>query len=217
MTITYPRIFPFHIASIAPPLVFTPDRLQNVSRSRGGDVDTSEYGRSLWRIDARTAELDIDQFEEMQAWFDSLRGSLNKMVFRDPGRERPRAYPGTGWAGISRHSGGAFDGTCTLSASAAYSATLSNLPSTYKAMAGDMLCWGWGSTATLHRVMETVTAVNGVVSVTVEPDIPPGSAPGITVYLERAFAHFKLTEPVVPSRAAYGGQQISFKAIQVLR
>lgn len=217
MAITYPRIYPFSVASIAPPLVFTPSRVQNVARTRGGAVQTAERGRSLWSIDAKTTILAPAQFEEMQAWFDSLRGGLNTFIFYDPGRARPRAYPGVGWAGVTRHSGLPFTGSCTLQSASGYTVQLSDLPTSYVLSAGDMLCWLWGSTRTLHRAVETVTAVNGALTVQVEPDVPPGSPTLAQVALETAHAVFRLVDPFpAPPRVTYGGDQISFKAIQAL-
>ena len=217
MAITYPRVFPFEVAAIAPPLIFTPDRVQNVTRSRGGSVNAAERARTLWRIEAKTTILEPGPYDDMQAWFDSLRGSLNTFIFFDPARVRPRAYPGVGWAGFSRHNGGAFDGTCTLLSASGYTVQLTGLPTSYVISTGDMICWNWGSVRTLHRAVETVTATNGVLTVQVEPDVPPGSPNLAVVRVETAHATFQLVEPFpVPSRVSYGGDQISFKALQAL-
>ncbi|TDT94552.1 hypothetical protein DFO45_2302 [Azorhizobium sp. AG788] len=217
MSLTFPRSYPFAVLGLSS-LVFTPSRVQVTSRARGGLVQGAETGRTLWSVQGQTPELNEDEFEEMQAFFDSLRGVLNTFMLYDPARIRPRAYPGSGWAGVTRAMGGAFDGTAFLSLASAYSLSLTGLPLGYRIMAGDMLSWAWGSSRTLHRAVETVTASGGGVTVQVEPDIPPGSAVGATVKLEAADAVFKLTgELPQPRRRTVGGEPISFSAIQVLR
>ncbi len=217
MTLTYPRPYPFAVMGVSE-LVFTLSRVQVGTRSRGGDVQGAETARTLWSIDAQTPALNESEFEELQGFFDSLRGVLNTFTVYDPARRRPRAYPGTGWAGVSRYTGGAFDGTCTLANALAYQVGLTNLPGTYTIKTGDMISWPWRSTRTLHRAMETVTTTNGSLTVQVEPDIPPGTVGNPIVKLEAAEAVFRLQGDIPrPKRRGVGGEPISFQALQVLR
>lgn len=218
MSLTFPRPYPFAVLGLSS-LVFTLSRVQVTSRSRGGQVQGAETGRTLWSVEAQTPELNEDEFEEMQAFFDTLRGVLNTFTMYDPARVRPRAYPGSGWAGMTRASGGAFDGTGSLVATAGYMMSFNGMPPGYVMRKGDMVSWPWGSSRTLHRAVEdTVANAAGMVTVQVEPDIPQGSVIGVPVKVEAADAVFRLTGDLPkPRRRTVGGEAISFSAIQVLR
>ncbi|MGU3495937.1 hypothetical protein ACLBXM_17995 [Xanthobacteraceae bacterium A53D] len=214
--LTYPRALPMGYGY--GDLMFTLNRIQVGARTAGG-YQAAERSRSLWQIDMTVPALGPDAYEEMQAFFDSMRGGLNNFTAYDFFRRRPRAYPGNGWAGITRHSGAAFNGTGTLAAANAYQVSLSNLPTAYKVMPGDMISWPWRNTRTLHRVMEPVTASAGALTVQVEPDIPPGTVGTPTVKLEAADAVFKLVSPNPwqSARRQTRGAPFTFQALQVLR
>lgn len=215
--LTYPRALP--MSHGYGDLMFSLSRVQVGARTNAGQTEAAERGRSLWQMDMSVPALGPHAYEEMQAFFDSMRGMLNNFTAYDFFRRRPRAYPGVGWAGITRNSGAAFDGTCTLSSASGYQVTLANLPSAYKIMPGDMISWPWRATRTLHRVVETVTAVGGSLTVQVEPDVPPGTIGNPVVKLEAADAVFKLTtaNPWQSARRQSRGAPFSFQAVQVLR
>lgn len=216
MALTYPRPLPagFYLTDLS----FRIDRGQVVSRTRGGLVQASERARPLWSVRGTTAIRMPEQFDALLAFYDSLRGSLNTFLMHNLGRERPIAYPGDGWAGFTRHGGGAFDGTATVTSAFAYSVTIGALPSQYIVSDGDMISWAWRSTRTLHRVVQGGTAVNGVVTVQVEPDVPAGGVLPRPVQLEKAQGVFRLLdddkrEPTY--RPGYG-DGFAFQAIQSL-
>lgn len=214
MTITYPRPLPTWFRAEAFGLNLS--RVQAVARTRGGAVQVAERGRTLWTAEITTPLLRPTRHEELQAWLASLRGGLNTFLLHHLHLCRPIAYPGTGWAGITRHGGGAFDGTATVTAASGYSVTVGDLPTNYVASPGDMISWAWGSTRTLHRVVEGGTASAGVLTVQVEPDVPAGGTYPATVKLERADAVFRLSAPVFARRSGGGGEPIQFQAIQAL-
>lgn len=216
MALTYPRAYPFYISGVGK-LKFGISRIQNQPRTRGGVVQGAEKARSLWMVQAETPILNADQFEEMQAFFDSLRGVLNPFTMYDPKRRRPRSYPGVGWAGISRHTGGAFDGTATLAGASGYQVLLSGLPTNFNLLPGDLISWPWRSTRALHRAVEAATSINGQMAVQVEPDVIPGTVGTPSVKLEDADAVFKLVlGQDLMERGPVVGEPYAFSAIQAL-
>lgn len=216
MAITYPRSLPsyFRLSGLS----FTIVRQQVVAQSRGGAVQAAERGRSLWKVSGQVTITTPDEFDGLLAWFDSLRGALGTFQFYNIGRQRPIAYPGSGWAGFTRFGAGAFDGTATVTAASGYSVTIGSLPGQHIISPGDMISWPWRSTRTLHRVVEGGTAVNGVVTVQVEPDVPMGGTLPATVQLERAAGIFRLIndEQREPRYASVYGEAFDFNAIQAL-
>lgn len=216
MAITYPRSLPANFKVKAFSLTIV--RQQVIAQTRGGAVQAAERGRSLWQAEGEMSLLSPANFDEIQAFFDSLRGSLNTFRLHNFGRKRPIAYPGTGWAGFTRHGGGAFDGTCTVVSASGYTASLSGLPTSFLLSAGDMISWPFGSTRTLHRIVEGGIASAGALSVQVEPDVPAGGSYSNTAMLENAQGIFRLL-PNEPSGAQYlpgFGDGMTFKAIQAL-
>lgn len=216
MAVSYPRQIPAYLG--VSELTMVIQRSQVVAQTRGGLVQAAERGRSLWRVSGTVSISRPEQFDGLLAWFDSLRGSLNTFQFYNIGRQRPIAYPGDGWAGFTRHGGGAFNGTATVTAASGYGVTIGALPSQYIVSEGDMISWPWRSTRTLHRVVEGGTAVNGVVSVQVEPDVPAGGTLPQTIQLERAVGIFRLIndDQRAPKYLPSYGDGFSFEAVQAL-
>lgn len=216
MPITYPRPLPagFYLTDLS----FRIDRGQVISRTRGGLVQASDRARPLWSVRGTTAIRMPEQFDALLAFLDSLRGSVNAFYMHNIGRERPIAYPGEGWAGFTRHGGAGFDGTATVTVAAGYGVTIANLPSQYVVSEGDMISWPWRSSRTLHRVVQGGAAINGVVSVQVEPDVPAGGTLPQTVQLEKAQGVFRLLDDDKrePTYRPGFGDGFAFQAIQSL-
>ena len=213
MTITYPTSLPLQCF---PVVKFEIDFPVSQSRTRGGLVQARNSGRALWMAEFTTSFLRVDVYETFKAWLAAQEGGTRTFVAYDPFRKRPRAYPGVGWSGFTRHAGGAFDGTATVTAVTAYTVTISGLPSTYQFKAGDMISWVWGSTRTLHRVVADVAAVNGVATVEVRADVPSGVTYPVTCKLEAADAVFRLLEVPDLTRELTLGQPITIKGVQYL-
>ena len=214
MALVFPRALPspHRVATVS----FVIDRVLAASRARGGVVQVSERGRSLWRCALTTTPLTGPQFEAWRAWLDSMRGGLNTFLCFDTQRCRPQAYPGSGWS-LLRFDGTPFDGTATITAAAAYSVELAALPAGYVVTAGDVMSWAWRSTRTYHRVVEGGIADGaGQVSVQVEPDIPTDEGvPGV-VKLERPDAVFRIVETPELERSGVLAAPFTLKAIQHL-
>jgi hypothetical protein len=164
--------------------------------ARGGERYVDQLGRPLWSLSISTGMVIGANRFAAAAFIDTLRDGMGTISLSSPVQRRPLAYPGTGWAGINRHGGSAFDGTATVTAVSGNAVTITTLPSTYQARAGDLISWPYGSTRTLHRIVQDATASAGQVTVDVEPEVPPGVSYPQTVKMEAANAIFRLVEPV---------------------
>jgi hypothetical protein len=207
-----PLPVPHRVATVA----FTIDRVLAASRARGGAVQVAERGRSLWRCAFTTAPLKGVHFEAWRAWLDAQRGGLNTFLAFDTQRCRPQAYPGSSWS-LVRWDGSPFDGTGDVLTSTGYHVELANLPAGYVVTPGDYLSWPWGSTRTLHRVVQGGIATGaGQITVQVEPDVPTDAGLPETVKLERADAVFRVIETPDLPRSGVLGEPFTLRAIQHL-
>jgi hypothetical protein len=216
MALTYP------LSWLQPPLVerltFDLSRVEAVSQTRGGVVQSAERGRALWTFEAATTTLNVSEFETFRAFLSALRGRANAFYFYDVGRANPVFYP-DGVTGLTRASDGTpWDGTAALTAATGYLVSLSGLPSGYRLWPGDMMSWPWGTTRTLHRIVDSRNATGGTIgNLQVEPDIPPGSVIGSVVTLIAAPALFRLADPLPePRRRLSMGEPLTIRGVQCL-
>lgn len=189
MTITFPRDLP--AGNIwRDTCRMTPLYAQVAAPTRGGLVQVANIGRDRWGFQFETVPLIEPQAHEVAAWVRSLRGGVRLFKARFPLRDYLIAYP-SGYGGMTRSGGGAFDGTATLSAVGATldTVSLSTLPAGLVFKAGDLLSIAYASGVQgLHEVMEPETAGGGgAVTLTVEPTVLPGFAIGATVRLAQPF------------------------------
>lgn len=174
MTITFPRDLP--TIGFVQGSAFYLQRQVTMAPTRGGLVQVAELGAPLWRARYQTPPLVAAQGAAWDAWLNSLRAGAKTFKATHPFLRYARAYP-TGYAGMTKHGGGSFDGTAVLQAvaTALDTVTLSGLPSAFVLTAGDFLSFVPSSTKqALHRVVEGGTASAGVVTVAVEPTVRPG-------------------------------------------
>jgi hypothetical protein len=172
MTIVYPRELPAWLRVLTPTR-FAVVRDQSINRRRGRPMQVIDKSDPYWSLDLTTGNCTADRVAEMEAWVASLRGGLNDMLYRDPRHVTPRAYGGT-FDGLTRHGGGAFDGTADVDSIAPATVTVSDLPSTFALKAGDRIGLEEGGAYSLHRILEDATAVAGVVTLSVDPFIRTG-------------------------------------------
>lgn len=182
MTITFPRDLP-EIGNrvLFATAEFEPQYQNTLNPFRGGDVQAWNLGTDLWAMQFSTALLDYQQGAEYMSWLHSLRGGIRKFKAWHPLRRYPYLYP-NGFGSMTRGTGGAFDGTCTLNAIGVSrdTVTLSTLPSNFAFSIGDMVSFPiTGAGQCLLRVMEAATA-NGVgtVTLTIEPWVPLAATSG---------------------------------------
>ena len=168
MAITFPRDLPAVLR--VPGESFRLDRYMQVNRFRGGTEDVIEVAQPRWRIAWNLGTVDDATYQEIEAFLESLLGGAREFLAWRRNRPLPRMYRG-GLDGLTRHGGGAFDGTATVTAISATGLTLATLPTGFAFKAGDMIGLVEDGRYGLHMAMEDVTATAGVASLTVEPKI----------------------------------------------
>lgn len=182
MALTFPRALPaWRFSSIE----FEPVPQEVTNATDGGEIVSVQVGPT--RFKARYEVETINDFEAgiWRAWLASMRGAGRTFYGRDPRATAPIAYRRDGLASLTRHGGGAFDGSCSWSANTARDVltlgSSTKLPFSFRVHPGDYVGFRWDSTKrSLHRILEDVTAVDGVMSVTIEPIadariVPPGA------------------------------------------
>lgn len=219
MTITFPRDMlelPGDRTLIAR-CQFDPMYQQAVAPTRGGLVQVANLGADLWFMQYATAPLDYQQAMEWLAFLHSLRGGLRTFKAWHPLRRYPLGYP-TGFAGLTRAGGGAFDGTCTLSTISGPrdQITLTTLPVSFAFNIGDMVSFPMGSTQCLVRVLEAATADgSGIATLLIEPTVPLAATTSVTATLTKPWCHAvvdakSIRGPIGPGYV----EAVSFSAMQ---
>jgi len=216
MAIAYPRDFP-DADVIATRCSFDYATLGEMSRTAGGAITFQErMGGSLWQLSMTTKPLNETEYGKWHAWFLSLRGGAQSFAGRDPRRCWPLAY-GPGVLLLMRAGGGAFDGTCNVTAVGGNTITLGNLPASYKVSVGDYISFPWLGGRALVKALEPITAnASGVTAaITVGPWLrTPGTVP-IVGTLVKAYCLMR------PLPGSWQGERalnepVSFQAIQTL-
>lgn len=221
MAITFPRALPAQRFRGGSRLWL--DRHSTRSPTRGGLVQVAELGAPLWRARYETVPVERALGMAWEAWLDSLRAGAFTFRATHPFRRFASAYP-NGYAGMTRHAGGAFTGDAVLDGVgvARDTVTLSGLPSTFVLSAGDHLAFvPAGTKQAFHRIVEGATAVNGVATVAVEPIIRPSGAesasPAVPVSLGSPWFKAVLEQSSISTTWDIAGHcQISFEAWQTL-
>lgn len=218
MAIAYPRPMLDWIARAS----FDPGYLAASQPERGGRANSVLLGDATWRASFATLRLTPSRLGAARAWISSLQNGVKTFYGRDPARLYPLAYP-TGFAGLERAGGGAFDGTATSwSIDATRSiVTINGLPASFPLAPGDMIGWSWSTTKrALARSLEAVVANgSGVAVVAVEPYLSTVVSGSAVLTLARPECVMKLVPGSYRDAEAEGPDGrafISFSAIQHL-
>lgn len=166
MALVFPRDFPavLRVNSENFPL----KRYLNRNTRRGGKTQLSGRADPRWQLEWRSTNLNPDQFQEVEAFLESLQGGMNDFLAYRWERPFPKNYR-AGFDGLTRYGGGAFDGSAYVDAVTASTITVSGLPATFNLAAGDMIGLVQSGAYGLHMLMEDVAAASGVATVTVQP------------------------------------------------
>jgi hypothetical protein len=196
------------------------ERQETMAPTRGGLVQVAEIGTALWRAKYQTVTLGEQAGMEWEGWVASMRAGARQFRMVHPSRRVARAYPG-GYTGMTRHDGTGFGaGICNITAIATTldTVTLSNLPTSFVVSVGDLFSFPpTGSLQALHRVTEGGTAVNGVIEVSVEPTIRPGTPTPRVALLLAPWAKGHIDQRTVQVDWTYMRKcQVAFEAWQSL-
>lgn len=215
MAITYPLTFPDGPGFAEGE--FTLSVVEAVNTLPSGAVQAMEIGEPLWTARFAAPPCDARQRARWQAWKAALRGSIGTFLAFDPEKAFPLAY-GEAVLGLTRAGGGAFDGTASLTAWTASTLTLSTLPATYQAAAGDMVSFPWKGGKALHMVVgDTAASAGGVLTVTVMPPVrlSPAPAAGAVVDLVRPSCLMRIRPGSFSAPARREKQPVVFEGVQV--
>lgn len=190
MAIVFPRLMPSRgIAGQQ----FEIERVDFQSPEAGGRLGGVQAGFPLWFAQWELGRFGVNTSDEWRAWLTSLRGAQRSFLGLDWARRFPKNYA-SGFAGLSRAGGGAFDGSATswsksIDGDGNQVLTTNGLPAGFTISVGDYVGFKWdagGALAgsygrrTMARVIEAGAANgSGAASVLVEPAIPslvPGTA-----------------------------------------
>jgi hypothetical protein len=207
---------------------FELERIDYSAPEAGGRVGGVQAGFPLW-LGAWTMDgaMSVDESDAARAFIAQIRGATRLFLGRDIGRPYPKAHK-SGFAGMLRAGGGAFDGSATswseaITADGDSEVTLNGLPAALELGSGDYIGFRWVATEssvaglTWHvcvRIVEGATASGaGSVTVTSEPPIPSAVPVGATAYLNQPACVMRLLtdrSKLLPinHRLAIGGGQI---------
>ena len=212
MTLTYPIDMPTTGAKLQ---AFEPQRVDFISPTAGGRVGAVSAGTPLWSATWELGVIDRTRSDIWRAWLMRLRGSQRTFLARDIARPYPLANIG-GFSGLTRPSGGAFDGSAStwsqsIGSEGDATVTLTGLPVGLVLSVGDYIGWRWdasGSSAgsndrrSLARVVVGGTANgSGVLGVVIEPPVPTLVVPPTAIaHLDRPGCVMRL----VPGQSEVG-------------
>lgn len=201
--ITFPRDMP-SVGALAQS--FEPDRVDYLSPEAGGRLGSVAAGSPLWKMAISLQNMAPDDADIWRAWVPAQRGSGRLFYGRDLDRPYPKAYR-SGFAGMTRVGGGAFDGSATswseaLDTENSSRVTLNGLPANFVLSLVDYIGFRWDDPAysagnmkrrALVRVVEAATgSAGGAVTVTSEPAIPLVVPVGAVAYLNNPVCLMRL-------------------------
>lgn len=221
MAITYPRPFLPKLFSAS----FELDESVVQAPEQGGDTPAARMGQPRWAGQFQTSLLDNRKLGQVSAWLDSLGDGLFEFYAHDPKRPFPLAYP-SGFAGMDRAAGGAFDGTFTSwSVDVETRALLigAGLPADFEFNERDSAAFEWindGPRRFLVRLLEAQTANEDgeITAIQFTPALPAFVPSDAVLNLDRPSCIMKLIpgSKQVPLQAGEN-TRASFSAMQVVK
>lgn len=207
---------------------FELQRLDYMAAEASGRVAGVQAGFPLWAGTWTLAEMRPEKSDEWRAFMSQLRGATRRFLGCDQKRTFPKLYA-TGFAGLTRAGGGAFDGTATswseaINGEGDSQPTLHGMPAGLELSQGDYIGFRWTATEagfaglTWHAPVRVVAGAvadgSGVVTLTSEPPIPLAVPAGAVAYLDNpkcvmALVADQSSLEAIDRREAIRGGQIS--------
>ena len=195
---------------------FDLEEYMSTNKLVGGATDVHEVAPRRWKAFYQTRWLNKDAVRAWKAFKDRQRGGLIKFYGYDPERIYPQAYP-TGFGGLTRFGGGAFDGTTTVTSLGAFSIDIATLPVGLVIQAGDLFGLIEGNYRGLFEVSTDVTAdAGGAATLAVEPDISSVFTTSAQGNFYRPVCTMKIDETSWNAPRNPSGGSVSFNAIEML-
>lgn len=223
MALVFPRELPCQVPQVE---TFEIQRVDYLSPSADGRLGAISAGYPLWAAEWTLPTSDREAADEWRAWISAQRGPGRLFYGREMNRPFPAAYLKTGFTGMVRAGGGAFDGTATSwSVSGTRDVlTLNGLPAGFAFRWGDYVNFKWTTGGqqrrSLVRSVDAPQTANGSgqLVVTIEPPLPLLTSVSAVANLEKPDCLMKL----IPSETEFGGKSIGqaisgrIKALQQL-
>jgi hypothetical protein len=224
MSLTFPRAMPLAAPSQQS---FEPSAQYYGAPENGGTVGGVQSGFTRWIAQWTLGALSQAGSDEWRAFVASLN---TKRLFlgRDYDRPYPNAYLRTGFAGLTKAAGGAFDGAVTSWSQSVSGGvptlSLTNLPVGFVFANGDYVDFRWTTGGVLRRSLvrsvDTPQTANGSgnLSFVCEPAVPSITPGGAAAHLDQPACLMRLNDAQPPlgglaRRRVVGG---SIAATQVL-
>jgi hypothetical protein len=167
---------------------FEIERVDYGAPEAGGRIGGVQAGFPLWKLVWTIGNVGRDRSDAWRAFKDQIRGATRRFLAWDLARPFPKAYLTTGFVGMTRAGGGAFDGTATSWSETITvpdgdsQVTLHGLPAGFVLGQGDYIGFRWTATEpavagqTWHAPVRVVIGGtangSGDLTVTSEPPIP---------------------------------------------
>lgn len=190
MAITFPRTMPAGIG--ASKCVFEPVFTNVAPRTNSAALLRIETADAFWSMEITFSRKMPEEVLRLRTWIDSMQGGLGSYLCHDYARPLPRDYAG-GLSGLVKAGTSTpFDGTCAVSALAAYSIGMTGLPANFQFREGDYVGLVQSGKYGLHQITEDVAAnVSGAVTVPVIPAVQTNIfTTSATANVNRALAEF---------------------------
>ncbi len=188
---------------------FELQRVDFLSPEAGGRIGAVSAGNPLWAASWQLGKIGVSRSDLWRAWLLRMRGSQRSFFGRDIARSFPLAYM-SGFAGMNRAGGGAFDGAAmgwsqSIDGDGNALLTLSGLPAGLQGSVGDYVGFRWGDgdarRALVRLVLPASANAGGTATFIVEPPVPTLVVPGSAVaHLDRPACVMKL----VPGQSELG-------------
>lgn len=189
---------------------------QQMTPSADGFIQVINRTSPLWWAEFTTPPLLGSTLDKVQAFIDTMDGSINSFLAYDPGRIMPSAYKELPF-GADPWSSGVNSIILTAVDYANGTVTLSGFKNTAIVSPSDLFCVFTGNAWYLFRVVEPapVTVSSGSAVFKVRPR-PTFTTTGLPVRYQKAVAEMKIIGKVDESSSVGEGTIFSFKAAQFI-
>jgi hypothetical protein len=214
VTISYPRALPLLFIQSCD---FELQRNDVMTGEASGRLDSTQVGEPLWHMTLDTQCRSDLEFGKWTAWADSLKGALRLFYGQDVFRRYPLTYR-TGFAGLERAGGGAFDGTATSWSvnTARDELTLQGLPVALTLVERDYVGFSWdGWKRSIHRVLSDANSNGaGQGTWTIMPELPTFVPVDAVATLASPTCLMKIMPGTLRPAQAYRDRRFAFEAMQ---
>ena len=193
---------------------------QSKAPTRGPKPQVIGLAPQRWQMSFQSDTLNWSDANALMTVLEGLEGGTILFKAWHPQLRFPQKYRG-GFSGLTRHGGGAFDGTCNITGvgGTLKTLTLSNLPDAFQFTLGDMVSFPFGDTQLLFRILADATANNsGVVTVSVTPTLPISlsvTTPPIVATVFKPWCLASIDADSIDGPIDGNTGSVSFSAVQV--